>query len=224
MRYQEIGLVIAVSSILLAVSTYLLLGIVPLLALWIGLLIVGISMAITPGEPMATPSIPKIVVESFENVEKILELLGLGSYTVYVPRNGGVYAYVSNQEVASRDIDSVDSSKLIDTRGGRVVLVLRVPVPETTESDVCSAISEALVDITGFAHGVECIHSGNSINLRVVNPVALGFSRIERVLGPLPVAIAAAVASRILGKATRVVHVAREGRNIVASIEVLEYG
>ena len=221
MKYREIGLAIALCAFVLAIYTYIFLGIVPLLALWIGLTIVGTSMFLTPEEPRLPPSAIRMILDAFENLEKLIELLALGSYAVYVPRNEAVYAYVSNDKISLEIIEKIDVSKLIHVIDGRKILVLRIPLPAVEESDVCSAIDVVLTDTLGIADMVECNASDERIALRFVNPVALGFSRMERVLGALQTVFSAAIAAKVLGRIVEVERQRREGNDLIAILKTV---
>ncbi len=222
MLYQRAGVVIAVSSSILAVATYLLLGPSPLLALWIGLAVVGASMALTPPEPRPV-NVSKLVLDAFENVERVLEALGARGSAVLVPTDSGVYAVIGDSVDPSR-LSSEDVRSRLVLRAGRSLAVsLKVPLPEVESESPCEALGETVVDRLGIATGLECVEdeSRGELSARFHNAKAVGFSRMSEVAGPIHGVIAAALLARIREAPARVASWRRVGSDLEVRAEVL---
>ncbi len=213
---------IAVSSSILAVSTYFLLGLHPLLALWIGLTVVGLSMLLTPLEPRAS-GVSELVLDSFENLEKLLEVLGLRSEALYIPSDRGVYAVISDKIPNPSDLNlEILRHSLFLELGERIGAVVKIPLPRAESGDICAALEEVAVDTLGIASWIECTFDGKRLGARFHSARAMGFARIAKTLGSVHSVLAAALLARLMRRPTRVVEERREGDDVVTLVEVVE--
>jgi len=226
--YQLIGLGITIASTVLAAATYILVGLTPLTALWIGMAVVGASMALTPEEPRKPHTLATLLGQSMENAERLLEALNLGSRSIYVPRDGAVYALVMSSSAEPREV--VEEAR----RSPAIPLVLRTPqgvaaairVPTPTNAahsaDLCAAISEVLIEELEMATSIQCVDEGDALALRIVEPRAPTYARLERCLGPLPLAMAAAIAVLNRGKPATIEVLERRINAVSARIVFVE--
>ena len=222
MLYQRAGLVIAISSAILAFATYFLLGLHPLLALWIGLFIVGVSMLLTPPEPRPI-NVGKLVLDSFENIERMIEALGIKSEAIVVPTDRGVYAVIGDTiDLSKLDVDALEK-KVFLRMGSSLAVSLKIPVPEVESEDPCTAIGEAIVDKLGIATGLECLEdeARGMLSARFHNVKVLGHSRMSEVMGPIHGVIAAAILAKVRRNPVRIASWNRVGKDMEVVIEVL---
>lgn len=92
--YNLYGLTLLLIGVTIAYISYPLLSNVALLALGIGLMVLGLSILITPAEPMAKREIRELVEDSILNLERLLEYLHARHKAIYYPVNSDVLAIV----------------------------------------------------------------------------------------------------------------------------------
>lgn len=160
--YRGFGLMLAIASTLLAIFTFYMLGLHPLLALWIGLFSVGLTMLVTPTSVRGLSELNFILEASMENIGRLLESLNLRSHAIYIPRGDTVYIVVYGGSKV-KSIPNVDLDKFMTFIDGAPVVVLRSPVDVKIEGgDVCSVIDE-VIDKLELAESTLCRESAGGV-------------------------------------------------------------
>jgi len=154
------GISLLIAGLFLAFITYFLLGLVPLVALWIGFAVVGASMALTPPRVEVSREMLGLVDSSLTNVAVALEFFRVGSYNTYASYGNEVYIFVSK-----RPLEEVPREKpnfFLRADGDNVLIALKSPVSGlvTGGGDLCSLIEEVAVDKLGIAEWVRCVERG----------------------------------------------------------------
>jgi hypothetical protein len=220
-RFRGFGLSLTVSGIVLSILTYLLLGLVPLLALWIAFTIVGLSIFLTPEEVLVKPSLLAVVEDSFSNLSSLFEFFSLGSYATYVCYDDGVYIYVSEKPLQVFP-ESPPKSLLVDGFGR--VFALRSPLSSMVKDlsgDLQSASYHVLVEVLEAADGVECYISGEDISCLVRKPYVSSPARLEGVVGSIYGMCLASIASKVYGRPVMFVREERAGRDRLIVLRVM---
>ncbi len=183
--------------------SYALLGLTPLVALWVGLAIVGASMALTPSRgPRPSAAVLELLETFSRNVSSLLESLRLGSGNLYVSRGSEVYVVASLRPVdpeADLDLDSA-----VKSYGDNVVVVFRSPVSGDLVGevgDVCSSVEYVTVDLLGIARGVRCVSEGRRTVFEFAGVKVGSPYRMSRVMGSIYGVIAASVKALAEGRA-----------------------
>ena len=199
--YRSIGLIIAISGLILSALTYILLGIIPLLALWIGLIIIGISMYLTPSKaPLAKETV--ILLENmFSNIARVIETFSIGTSSIYVKHGDEVYAYISRHENLPRITDNPPKAMII-TGDGEPILVLKSPISKPViegYEEACSAIDYVTTELLNIADSIKCVEEDEVVIVEVKNPYLSTPSSIEKTLGSIYAIISASITTLIRG-------------------------
>jgi hypothetical protein len=218
--YNGFGLAISVASATLAVLSYTLFGLGPLLALWVGLLVVGVSMVLTPvveGSKLSDYALA-VILNTFENVARAIEGLGVRGRAVYV--SSGDWVYIVFGEVYVDDF-----SRFAVAKGGRVSLVFKSPISaEHLEGlkDPCEAVEYVAVDRLGIAGSVECVDRGGRLYVRFSRPKVYPVKSLERTVGSVYGVLAASVATLTKGLPASIAYESSDERACAVEVVVGE--
>ncbi|MEM0471702.1 MAG: hypothetical protein QXX84_02260 [Sulfolobales archaeon] len=217
--YRGFGLTLALSSLVLAIVTYMILGLHPLIALWLGLAIVGFSMFLTPEEPREELRVlARLAQAQVENIARVAELLNLRGPPVFKTVEGRTYIILSRDPPDPKMLGDLDVSKgVLETPWG-LAMVLRSPGEVSVESsEPCSSIEEALVHVLGIADWVTCSRETGRIVAEVVRAKVIGGFSLT-----VPGVFAASIASRVLGRPVILKGESVRGDRIVIEVDVVE--
>jgi len=211
-RLNAFGLGLASFGAAFSLLAHLLLYSVPLTALGIGALILGLSLYLTPTQPVPTAAVRALLEGAALGLEALLEEMDASARGYYIAHEDGrVYVHVPLVGTEPPESPKKPSGVVLE-EDGRPFLVLLPPISELVKVegpvDLESSLSEILVDLTEFADSVRAVRSGRSVIVEVRRPrggVAAG--RFVRVFGSIEASIAAAVAAASL---RRPVYVASE--------------
>jgi hypothetical protein len=198
-------------------------------ALGIGLLILGLSILLTPTEPMPRRTVRALLEGSTLGLEALLEEVDAQHKAYYVQHDDGrVYTHVPLVSDKGPMPPGLQAGRLIAEWQGEPYLIVLPPgselvrlgeLPEGLEA----ALSEVLVDQTELCESVTTVHRGDCIVLEVRGARGLiGAGRFIRVMGSLEASVAACVAAAILKRPVRVALERDEVRVRTIVLEVLE--
>jgi len=208
--YRAAGAGVAAASAILAAVTYVMLGVHPLLALWLGLSIAGLSMALTPSSQPA----PRMYPYS-EPLAALLESLGVEGPATYVRKGGMVIACIGGGGGCS------GVGVRVEARGVSVA----VPSPfSSVLGDLeapCSVVDvyRELLRELGLARGCECSVSGGRIVCRVWGEAVRVPESLETRLGSPAGSLLASVAAVCLDARDEPLHGKRRHR--IVEVEVV---
>ncbi|PLJ76884.1 hypothetical protein [Infirmifilum sp. SLHALR2] len=210
--YQGFGVSFVVAGCALAVATYLLLGLVPLVALWIGLAVVGASMALTPSRLEVSRELLGLVDSSLTNMAVALEFFRVGSYNLYASYGGEVYVFVSKKPISSVPGEKPDF--FVRVEGDNVVIALKSPVSGLVSGgggDFCGLVEEVAVDRLGLAEWVRCVERGGEALVEFRGGRASSPYRLTSTVGSIYGIVAGSVMAVLRGSATVVSDVEEGG-------------
>lgn len=198
--YRGFGLILTVAGGLLTFLTYTFIGLIPLTALWIGILIMGVVMVITPEEIIGKRDLLAIIEDMISNLAILFEAFGTSSVSTYVSYSDGVYVFVSDR-IVSNPPKEPPKSMFIDFDGGRAI-VLRSPISSIINrfsdmGDISSLTNQILVELLEIAESVMCSESGDNISFSVKKPSISTPARLEKTVGSIYASIIASIASLI---------------------------
>lgn len=143
----------------MTVFTVVTLGLNPFLALWIGLMVTGLSMLLTPRGPLEEfRGLASVIEASIENIARVCEFTGVRGGAVYVARGDGVYVYVHPDGVPVSVVSGLNGSRLVYNAGGSPILVFKSPLGllVSGEGDPCDVIGDLAVRKLGVADSILC--------------------------------------------------------------------
>lgn len=239
--YQRLGLVLVISGAALSPVLYFVVGSVPLAALAISTIILGlVSAMLGNARPEITPEASQMMLRTgMENLAALLEELGLRSRAVYLPSSPGNNrpralipldedsspprgVQTTSDRLVARYGPNLEDMCLVVTTPGAVSLDSIAIVPGGGADEIEGALNHLVVGIMDLANSVSVHAAGDRITVEVAKP-KLKYENIwfYRCLGSPMASIAATVVSQVLARPVRVVseEETRKGTRIV--IEVL---
>jgi hypothetical protein len=239
--YQRLGLVLVISGAALAPILYFVVGSVPLAALALSAIILGlVSAMLGNARPEITPEASQMMLKTgMENLAALLEELGLRSRAVYLPSsisNGRPRALIPLDEDSSppqgfqtppnrliaRYGPNLEDMCLVVTTPGAVSLDSVAIVPGGGANEIESALNNLVVVIMDLADSVSVHAARDRITVEVVKP-KLKYENIwfYRCLGSPMASIAATVASQVLARPVMVGSEEETKKGARIEIEVL---
>ncbi len=201
--YQAVGAVLVIACLTLTLLSYVFFGLTPLIALWIGLAVVGASMALTPSRGLKPNEVILEMLNTFTyNVNATIESLGLGSSNVYVSKGGDVYIVATLKPIDPRA--ELDLSTVLKSYGDNVGVVFKSPISRGLVgevSDVCSSIEYVAVDLLSIASMVECVDVGMRTTAKFIRPKVSSPYRMGRTVGSLYGIITTSIKALAVGRA-----------------------
>jgi len=224
--YRGFGLGLAVFSLILALFTFSTLGLHPLLALWVGFFVTGLSIFLTPsGVHYGFRGLARVVEASVENVVRLVESLGVRSSALYVVRGGSVYIYVYGGGVSLEDVLGLGVDRVIVFVRGSPVVIVRSPLDfSDVEGGLCYVLEDVVVDRLELSESITCSESSGLavVEFRGVRSKA-GFS-LSGGVGSIYAMAVATLASRLWGRPVRVSSEVWGDGRVVVGVEVVEVG
>jgi len=208
--YRGIGLSLAFAGAILTALTYFFLGIMPLVALWIGILVIGVSMFITPEEQIKKEDLLAVVEDMLSNLSMLFEVVGVSSVVTYVSYGDSVYAFVSEKQIEKPPKEPPRS--MLVNLGYTKALVLRSPLSSISDkvlaegSDMSTAASYVLVELLEIADAVMCNEEAEVISCSITNPKLSTPARLEKTLGSVYSSILASIAASVYSCPVVLVH------------------
>jgi len=239
--YQRLGLVLVISGAVLAPVLYFVVGSVPLAALALSAIILGlVSAMLGNARPEITPEASQMMLKTgIENLAALLEELGLRSRAVYLPSSPGdnrPRALIPlNEDSSPPRMGQTPTHRLIERYGPNLedmCLVVTTPGAVSLDSmaivsgggpdEIEGALNHLVVGIMDLADSVSVHTAGDRITVEVVNP-KLKYENIwfYRCLGSPIASIAATVASQVLAWPVRVGSEEETKKGTRIEIEVL---
>ena len=209
--FRGVGVLFVVFGAVLALLTYLFVGVIPLVALGIGLVIIGLSIYSTPEEPIRRGELLAVIEDLLSNLSLFLETLNFSTVTTYVSYGDeGVYIFVSEEPVGNPPSNPPKS--MIAKLDDKVVLVLRSPISGIVRrffvgvEDVGSFVSYVLVDLLELCDSVSYI----------VTP-----GRLEKTVGSIYTLMLASIAALIYKSPVQFLSEEVSGDRRIISLRVL---
>ena len=202
--YRGFGLLLSVAGGLSAVYSYFFFGLGPLTAFMIGLVIVGLSIVLTPTTyPRRSREIVDMMNRLLINISYLLETLRISSHNLFKSDGENVFIYLSRSPFTVEEISG--SNNFLIRKGNEIILRLISPITMSLIRDFrepCSAINYLIVDHLDIGDRVECVEELSNIYIKILYPSIPSPHRVERVLGGLYGVVAGSVISLLRGDAS----------------------
>ncbi|MEM3070949.1 MAG: hypothetical protein QW638_08665 [Candidatus Bathyarchaeia archaeon] len=227
-RFNALGATLASFGAFLALASHLIISNIPLTALGIGILILGLSMFLTPTEPIPKKAVRSLLEGSALSLEALLEEFDATNRGYYIQHEDGrIYVQIPLANDRGPINPNPSTGSIITEKDGEPYLIVLPPASELVRTgglpeSLEAALTEALVEVTELCESVE-VAVGEGINLRVRGARGwLGAGRFKRVLGSQEASLAACIAAATLKQPIRVVSEEDEGRGRRITLEVIK--
>jgi hypothetical protein len=215
----------------------MLIGSVPLAAMGIGLIIVGVSWALTPPHPVPRKAVLDLVESSCSNIEALLEFVGATRRAVYMPSeaDGRVVAYVplrgSEGDLPLRSI-AESPGRVIVRQGGSLGVIVNPPKVEFRGGNpgiegggnIEALLNYVLVEASEIAESVKAVRSEGGFIIEVYKVrFDIEYQRFRAVMGSLPSCLAAQVAAAALSKPVQIADERRVGDKLTVHLRILDW-
>jgi hypothetical protein len=221
--YSEAGYSLVGFGAIVSVVSYLVIQSVPLTALGLGSVMVGLAALLLPPKAIPTSLVKAMLQNSSTNIEAILEEYDAHGKAVYLPpRDGYVTAFVPLKDVPVMEVAAAGDIPLrvLSAAGGTRGVTVFPPGSELPkayeayqEGSFDDLLRLVLVDSTELASSVRTSREGDAVVIEITGPrVRPDLPRFNRCLGSLPTSVAACTLSY------------KEGRRVVVEKEELAEG
>jgi hypothetical protein len=230
-RYTAVGVGLVVFGALFAEYAFLMLLSVPLTALGISCVILGITTVLIPDSPIPASNIRSMIKGSCLNIEALLEEFNVEERCIYLPpRDGKVFAYVplGTSHGLSNGWQAMEAPiRVVTEVGGESGLMVFLPlsndmlssIEEDTKAE--EALNDILVEKLEFLETVKEAGSGDELVVRMSGSrMGTDLPRFKKVLGSLPTSIAGCVLASVFNKPLAFKKEEVSGRVINATFEV----
>ena len=241
-KYGLLGLALSVGGGLFAAATWLLVGYMPLVALGIATIILGIvSLALSSSQPQLSAEASIVFLETgLHNLGILIEELGIRSRAIYLPpsiTDGQLRALIPlKRNPSPHEISRKLNQRLIVRFGtggedtGLLVAtpIYRIPNTETvthitSSSDLEEEISSILVTSLDLAESVHVEQTTDAIFVDVTNPVIPITDHLAfRVLGSPIASLVATIAAQALDKNLTVIGETEKGKSLIIELKLYE--
>ncbi len=240
--YYRLGVILVVSGAILAPVFYLILESVPLSALGISMIILGLVSSMLAGSrPDITPEASQMMlISGIQNLASLLEELGLRSRAIYLPsqegegrpraliplqENGAVPKNTGKlpERLVARYGPGMHDIGLVVTTPGSVSLDGVGIEPGGGYEQIEGALNNILVGIMDLADSVSANISNGRVVVNITKP-RLKYENIwfYRCLGSPMASIAATAASQALSSPVRIDREEKTRKGLKIELEVLE--
>ncbi|MEM3403473.1 MAG: hypothetical protein QXJ17_02815 [Nitrososphaeria archaeon] len=233
-RLTFFGVSLTCFGVFLAAGSYLLLNNIPLTALGVGAVILGLAVLSTPMHPMPKEVVSSFIKSSCENLEVLLEATGAVKKAIYIPSAERAYAYIPLSTEPTFKLEQVTKSfgSFLVKAGKSLGLLIIPPASELVNMSATQEgerrfddlIGNVLVDLSEVAEGVKVVESSSEIVVEVDRPrVDVGLPRFKVVMGSLPSSIVAQAAAVAFSRPVQILDERIEKSRILLRLKVLDW-
>jgi len=193
------GIAFSIFGAILALGSYILLQNIPLTAMGIGIIVIGITWALIPPNPIPKKPILDLVKSSCSNIEALLEAIGAVNKAIYLPtKDGNTIAYIPLKNGDDTPLQAIaENNGRLVIRQGKTLGITIIP-PDTgiegidSEAGIDAQLNYILIDTLELAERIKTAESGDTIVIQVYKPkMDINYPRFKMILGSLPSLLAA---------------------------------
>jgi len=216
---------------ILALGSYILLQNIPLTAMGIGIIVIGIAWALTPPNPTPKKALLDLVKTSCSNIEALLEAIGATNKAIYIPtKDGHTIAYIPLKNEDNTPLQSIteNNSKLLIKQGKTLGITiippntgLETPTPET---NIDTQLDYTLIETLEIAEKIKTIKSGDTIIIQVHKPkIDINYPRFKIILGSLPSLLAAQTIATITSRPVKIIQEQNTKNTLTIQLKLLNW-
>jgi hypothetical protein len=229
-RLNILGAGLTVFASVLTIWSYFFFMNISLTALGIGLIVLGVSILLTPTHPVPPHAVRALLEGSTLNIEALLEELNITTRGYYVKGSDGkVYVLIPIGRDIGPPIGEFEFKGLVTKINDRKYLALIPPsseiihVQELAEAEFDDALNYVLIDFSELAESAET-STGEHVVVKIKKPRGHVASwRFRNVLGSLEASIAASLLAKKYGVA-RVIDEVDRGDERIITLEIFQHG
>ncbi|MCS7098466.1 MAG: hypothetical protein NZ922_05780 [Candidatus Methanomethyliaceae archaeon] len=232
-RNIKFGLSLAIFGASFSLGCYFLIENIPLTAMGIGLIILGISWMLIPSNPLPKESIQSLIKSSCSNIEAFLEAIGAMEKSIYIPRNDGkVIAYIPIKKAGLSLKEIAENSSKLIFKHGRSLGAIIIPPASINPSafnnpnnskEFSSLLEDALIE-SEIAESIRAVIKDEFINIEIEGiHTDVEYQRFKLIMGSLPASISAQAAALALSKPIKIEWEKRNGNRSIVQLRVLEW-
>lgn len=200
--YQITGSILAGFGTVFSLLSYFIINNIPLTALGIGSLIIGITSIMLPADPVPKSIVREMLRNSATNIEAMLEEFQVEGKALYLPpKEGYVAAFITFEQKPIIEIASAKEIplRLLSIASGIKGITIFPPGSELAkakeayeESSYEQLLNLTLVEGAEMASGIKVAEKGDVYVVEINKPKVMPkLPRFNRCLGSLPSSIAA---------------------------------
>ena len=209
-RYAEFGIILSIFGLALSLFSYYILFNVTLTALGIACIVLGLTIILTPSNPIPKSVVHLMLENSCINIEALLEELNIKDKAVFIPpKKERVRAFIpliSNPEPPATTHLLEAPDRILTEVDGKPCLMLFPPGSElvkmenlTQDSSLEGSLRAVLVDLAEVTRSIKAVRNGDLVIVELKGiRTSVDLPRFKRVFGSLPTCIAACVLTTIL--------------------------
>jgi hypothetical protein len=207
-QYRYLGIALTVFGYLFTIYAEWILSDIPLTALGISIIILGITLFFIPSNPVPSQQIRAMLEGSLINIEALLEEFNVLGKAVYLPPNDGrsnafipleeIQINLNQKKIPQRLLTRTTNKNgiLIFPPGSEIVRLALLP----ENIGLKDALSYVLVDILEVASDVKVVLEREETAIEITESRSESeFPRVNHSLGSLPVSVAGSVMAHVLG-------------------------
>lgn len=202
--YQLLGSILAGFGLIFSILSYFIIANIPLTALGIGCLIIGIASIMLPPDPVPKSIVREMLRNSATNIEALLEEFQVEGKAIYLPpKEGYVSAFITIEEKSTIEIAQADEIplRLLSSASGIRGVTIFPPASEIPkaveayeESSYEQLLNSVLVEQLEIAASVRVVEKGDVFAVEINKPKIMPkLPKFNRSLGTLPSSVAASV-------------------------------
>lgn len=228
--FSLFGKIMIIFGTVISLFFYIFFGNIPLTALGIGSIIVGIAAILLPEEPIPSLTIRSLIESSALTIEAILEELRIESKGIYLPPNE---TYVS----VVLPLKSIESLEFDEFSKDNVFLLVRntpaikfFPPGCTIAKSIINqdlsldeALEKVLVDTTEFCSKVKLVETVEGIVIEIDSPYTKEkLPYFSKCLGSLPASLCAIVTATVKKSALQIIKEEIDKNKLYVYIKLLQ--
>jgi hypothetical protein len=233
-RYTIIGIIFLVFGVFLSETFFLLYTSVPLIAVGISIVILGLTIMLVPNNLMPSHFLRSTITESYLNIEEILEQFEAKEKCIYLPiRENKVFAYIplNGQTKSSRNTQALKALeapiRLVTEVDGNPGLMIFLPISHDFLSksiqdlNAEEALKNILVDQFELIDSIKMIETKDKIVISLSgNKIETNLPKVKNIIGSFPISLAGCILSNVINKPIIFNEEENNGKIITATFEM----
>jgi hypothetical protein len=227
------GIGLSTFGTILALGSYILLQNIPLTAMGIGIIVIGIAWALTPPNPTPKKALLDLVKTSCSNIEALLEATGATNKAIYIPtKDNQVIAYIplKNGDNITLQTIAENNSKILIKQGKTLGIAIIPPntglkTPNTeTELNIDTQLDNILIETLEIAENIKTAKSENTIIVQIHKPkIDIDYPRFKIIMGSLPSSLTAQAIATATSRPVKIIQEKIQKNTLTIQLKLLNW-